>query len=238
MTGNLEFNTDATGDDYIVPIATGNPVEMHLSNGLTFQRTGGTMPVIKVEAHTMWHAGNDGTGSGLDADTLDGIQGADLMPINGVVDNYLSVRRVRNNGAGATDGMYIGYGNAGGAGALTRLYGGGSTTSNVVIDASGNLSATGDVSAMSDIRLKSNVETIDNALEKIFALRGVTFTKNEKKGIGLIAQEVAEVVPEVVNREIGSGYLTVAYGNLVGLLIEAIKEQQDQIDELRRIIGE
>jgi Chaperone of endosialidase len=66
----------------------------------------------------------------------------------------------------------------------------------------------------------------------------VSFTKidSNKKGIGVIAQEVQEVLPEVVV-EGSDGILSVAYGNIVGVLIEAIKEQQKQIEELKAKIG-
>ena len=60
-------------------------------------------------------------------------------------------------------------------------------------------------------------------------MRGVSFTKQNAKGIGVIAQEIEKVIPEVVH---DGEYKSVAYGNIVGVLIEAIKEQQKQIAEL------
>ena len=92
----------------------------------------------------------------------------------------------------------------------------------------GNLVASGNVGAYSDIRIKEDVRTIRNALEKICDLRGVEYVRADTKelGIGVIAQEVKQKFPEVV-KAIGSGddeILTVAYGNLVGPIIEAIKE--------------
>ena len=101
----------------------------------------------------------------------------------------------------------------------------------------GTFTATGDLIAYSDARVKENVETIPNALEKVTALRGVNFNKigEEKRSTGVIAQEVAEVIPEVVH-ESEDGMLGVAYGNITGLLIEAIKEQQKQIDELKAMV--
>lgn len=91
----------------------------------------------------------------------------------------------------------------------------------------------------SDRRLKQNIHTITNPIEKVSALRGVNFEfiKDGKKQIGVIAQETEEIIPEVIG-ECPDGYKTVQYGNIVGLLIEAIKEQQNQIDELRRKIDE
>lgn len=91
----------------------------------------------------------------------------------------------------------------------------------------------------SDERLKENIHTIDNALEKVTSLRGVSFDlkDDKKKQIGVIAQEVEQIIPEVV-AENPDGYKGVQYGNLVGLLIEAIKEQQQQIDELKEKLNE
>lgn len=107
------------------------------------------------------------------------------------------------------------------------------------VNVTGNLTATGDVTAFSDARLKENVETIDNALEKVCGLRGVSYEKDGKKGIGVIAQEVEEVVPEVVGtHDDKDATRTVAYGNMVGVLIEAIKEQQQQIENLKAKVTE
>tara|TARA_B100000497_G_scaffold41891_1_gene48761 strand:- start:610 stop:1308 length:699 start_codon:yes stop_codon:yes gene_type:complete len=91
----------------------------------------------------------------------------------------------------------------------------------------------------SDRRLKQNIHTITNPIEKVSALRGVNFEfiKDGKKQIGVIAQETEEIIPEVIG-ECPDGYKTVQYGNIVGLLIEAIKEQQKQIDELKEKINE
>ena len=86
----------------------------------------------------------------------------------------------------------------------------------------------------SDERLKKNIHTITNPVEKVTALRGVTFEYKEsgQKQIGFIAQEVEKIIPEVVG-ENPDGYKGVQYQNIVGLLVEAIKEQQKQIDELK-----
>jgi hypothetical protein len=83
----------------------------------------------------------------------------------------------------------------------------------------------------SDARLKADVKTLNNAVDVVNKLRGVSYLKDGKKEIGLIAQEVEEFLPEVVG-ETPDGFKTVAYANVVGLLIEAIKEQQNTIKEL------
>jgi hypothetical protein len=89
--------------------------------------------------------------------------------------------------------------------------------------------------ADSDRRIKDNIETIESALDKVNRLRGVSFTRKDladktKKHIGLIAQEVLEVIPEVVGGSEETSY-SVGYAELVAVLIEAIKEQQTYIKE-------
>jgi hypothetical protein len=104
------------------------------------------------------------------------------------------------------------------------------------LDVSGTIRATGDVIAYSDARVKDNVQTIENALDKVTKLRGVSYTRNDVEDkttkIGVIAQEVLEVLPEVVQQD-DEGKYSVAYGNMVGLLIESIKELKAEVDELK-----
>jgi hypothetical protein len=96
---------------------------------------------------------------------------------------------------------------------------------------SGNFTASGNVTAYSDERLKSDIVTIPNALETVSKLRGVNFIKDGKASTGVIAQEVQKVIPEVVLE--GEEYLSVAYGNLVGVLIEAVKELKEEVQQLK-----
>ena len=84
----------------------------------------------------------------------------------------------------------------------------------------------------SDARLKSDVETIVDALALVSALRGVRFTMDGSRQIGVIAQEVEAVLPEVVRADADTGQLSVAYGNITGLLIEAVKELSARVAEL------
>ena len=92
--------------------------------------------------------------------------------------------------------------------------------------------ATGNITAFSDARLKKDVSTIDNALDLVGKMRGVRYTRveNDEKGIGVIAQEMQAVLPEVVME---GENLSVAYGNIVGVLIEAIKELRAEVADLR-----
>jgi hypothetical protein len=84
----------------------------------------------------------------------------------------------------------------------------------------------------SDGRIKSNIETIKNSLDKTLLLRGVEFYLNiepERKRLGLVAQDVELIVPEVVRTDEFTGLKSIEYQNLVGLSVEAIKDQQKQI---------
>ena len=101
------------------------------------------------------------------------------------------------------------------------------------ISVSGSITATGNITAYSDARLKTDIETITGALDRVRKLRGVTFSRRDtgNRGVGLIAQELAAIVPEAVMTH-EDGLLSVAYGNLVGVLIEAVKDLADKVDRL------
>lgn len=98
----------------------------------------------------------------------------------------------------------------------------------------GTITATGDITAYSDASLKTDVATISNALDLVKSLRGVSFTRLDSgtRGIGVIAQELAAVVPDAVQAN-DDGLLSVAYGNLVGILIEAVKALSAEIEHLQ-----
>ena len=110
---------------------------------------------------------------------------------------------------------------------------GGSTITACTFDmsAAGKATFNNDVVAFSDERLKTEIKTIENGLDKVLKMRGVTFKRDGIPGTGVIAQEVQDILPEAVSSS--QEYLAVAYGNMVGVLIEAIKDLQIQIDELK-----
>ena len=109
------------------------------------------------------------------------------------------------------------------------------------IDVKTTVYAGGNITAFSDVRLKENIKPIENAIEKVSAINGVTFTRIDDeeniKYAGLIAQEVEEVLPEVV-RENEDGYKTLDYGNVAGLLVEAIKDLKEEINTLREEVSD
>ena len=103
-----------------------------------------------------------------------------------------------------------------------------------------NMGVEGSVTATSfnyssDQNLKKDISTLINPIETVKSLRGVDFNWKEtgKKDVGFIAQEVEEVLPELVHTNEESGMKSVQYGNIVPVLVEALKEQQEQIDALR-----
>jgi hypothetical protein len=108
---------------------------------------------------------------------------------------------------------------------------------------SGNATLAGTLTQNSDARFKQNIEPLTGSLEKLLHLNGYQYywktglKKDEKKQIGLIAQNVESVYPELVNTN-AEGMKSVAYQNLVPVLIEAIKEQQIQINKLTTTIDQ
>jgi hypothetical protein len=124
----------------------------------------------------------------------------------------------------------------------------GNTTARMSLSNSGSLIVSGDVTAYgspSDMRLKENVATITHALDKVRSLNGYTYNYigKEDRLTGLSAQELQEVLPEAVYKttpdpNTSEEFLAIRYGNVVGLLVEAIKEQQKQIDLLKEKIGD
>lgn len=102
--------------------------------------------------------------------------------------------------------------------------------------ASGSITTAADFNTTSDRRVKEDIVRISNALDKVEQLSGYTFTysQTQQRSTGVIAQEVQEVLPEAVS---GEHTLSVAYGNMVGLLIEAIKELKTELDDLKQKIN-
>ena len=108
------------------------------------------------------------------------------------------------------------------------------------LSVTGNINATSDIIAFhsSDQRLKDNIIPIDNPIEKVKQISGVEFDWNDKQDfhtghdIGVIAQEIEEVLPDIVRLN-DKGFKQVRYEKIIALLIEAIKEQQKELEELK-----
>jgi len=255
----------------------------------------------------VWNADNDGSGSGLDADLLDGANSAENggSTIHKLASNGYSQLQNWTNVAG--DGLYSSsvngfhfYPNAGSSYASARVngsrggYGGlydsygavhwmfdssgnggnyrqtnsrwydyhhvannctgitaSTTSSSYSLYVTGAIYATGDIVGSSDERLKKNIKVIDNGLEKVLALRGVTYewkdsehdndsssTNTTPERMGVIAQELLDIVPEVVTHDKENDRYGVEYGHLTGLLIEAIKDLNKKVEDLEKKLEE
>ena len=111
-----------------------------------------------------------------------------------------------------------------------------STATLFTMDRSGNFTATASVSANSDRRIKTDLQVIPNALEKVKKISGYTFKRTDAdlpRQAGVIAQELLEVLPEVVHKN-DDGIYSVSYGNIVALLIEALKEESAKREALEK----
>ena len=136
--------------------------------------------------------------------------------------------------------MYLSTTDSYASGSKTALY---INTNGDISVTRGSLVATGNVTAYSDIKLKRDILEIPDALAIVQKIRGVTYERKDKddglRHCGVIAQEVeAAGLPEVVRYDEENDVKTVDYGNMVALCIEAIKEQQTQIETLKDIIKE
>jgi hypothetical protein len=152
---------------------------------LYFKRSlSGAETIVDVTAEIFAKvAAQDGAGSGLDADRLDGLEASAFATLSGAT-------------------------------------------------FTGTVTAPDFVSS-SDLRLKSDIQQIPDALAKLQSLHGVTFhmAGSERRQMGLIAQEVQIIAPEAVVE--AEGVLRLAYGNLIGLLVEAIKDLAHQVEQLK-----
>lgn len=107
-----------------------------------------------------------------------------------------------------------------------------STTGGANLSISGAITAVGDITSTSDAKLKKDLEKIDCALDRVDLLTGYTFTRIDtgRRQAGLIAQDVQKVLPEAVME---GEYLSVAYGNMMGLIVEAIKELRTEVEAIK-----
>jgi hypothetical protein len=241
MTGALILNANPSVN---LGAATKQYVDTNVSVAQTTANTAQTTAnTANTTANTAQTTANTAqtTANGKVSKTGDTMTGALILNANPsvnlgaatkqYVDTNVSVAQTTANTANTTANTANTTANSALAG-LNNKYDktGGAISGNVTV--AGTIVASGDITAFSDERLKYNVNRIENALDKTLQLNGVTFeTKENKKSLGVIAQNVLNVLPEVV-QENDNGYLSVAYGNIVGVLIEAIKELNAKIEKL------
>lgn len=184
------------------------------------------------------------------------LDGVDVIYLSGA-DSRANLRVLGNLSATNQDGMYLNYNSTGTTAAHLRFYANG-VTERMRIDANSghvgigtatpsqrltvyNGSTTGTYTTTgwahsSDRRLKTNIQPINNALDKVMKLNGVYYNWkdniNGNRQVGFIAQDVEPVIPEVVIKDENGNY-SLSYGNLTSVLLNAIKEQQQTIETLK-----
>ena len=206
---NTRVTPDTTNTDRYVTFVSGVTdgfYEQRSSSNLKFNPSSGNVTITSINSFTVGGAvGNRWT-------NIPAIASNGVMEIGRYIDFHSTAGDTTNN--------------------TYRI----DNTSNGNLSFSGNITAVGNVTTNSDEKLKENVITIKNALDKVLSLRGVEYDRIDggEHQIGLIAQEVEKIIPEVVY---GDETKSVAYANLVSLLIEAIKEQQTQINNLNDLIN-
>ncbi len=181
------------------------------------------------------------------AATVSGIVDADLSASAAIADTKLAtistVGKVANSATTATSANTanaivlrdsLGSFSAGNVTFNTLSVSGSANTGNLTV--AGAITASGNITAFSDECLKTNVKTVENALSKVLSMRGVTYDRIDtgEHQVGVIAQEMQQVIPEVVIPAVEHGYLSVAYGNIVAVLIEAIKELSAEVESLKK----
>lgn len=145
-----------------------------------------------------------------------------------------------DNGAGGSTNYAVADGSTG----EFKLYHYGDqrlATKSTGVEVTGDANVTGNVNSSSDASLKENIVPIDDALNKVLAMTGVEYDRIDMDGvhqIGVIAQEIEKVIPELVTENETTGLKSVSYGNITAVLIEAIKQQQEQINILRNKLNE
>lgn len=158
---------------------------------------------------------------------------ARLSVIDGSTD-INSAYSISSKATASTSGAVLGYANL----ANNSIYGILGYNDAYSFYGAGAIYTSGDITAFSDIRSKEDISTIENALDKTLTLNGVLYTDKEtqQRRTGLIAQDVLSVLPEAV-RTNADGYYALAYGNLVGLLVQSIKELNAKVDALSEKIN-
>jgi hypothetical protein len=142
-----------------------------------------------------------------------------------------NVTSLGNRWLQTSSNVFIGSGSNIGIGISTPLY----PLHVVGSTSTANIYTNGDIAAFSDARYKTNIKVIDNALEKVRSIGGYTYDRIEDKGgrrhAGVLAQEVQKILPEVIYED-KEGTLSVAYDNIIALLIEAIHDLDAKLTSL------
>jgi len=227
FTGLTDINGGSTVDDIRIGVSADNEIDT-VSGNLILDSNGGTVNITD-NADIDGNLNVDGSAQIDSTLNVDG-----LVTFTNTTDNTLGNV---NTGAVQIDGG-VGIAKNVSIGSGLDVGGTGEFGGNVAID--GALTVTGDITAFftSDQRLKDNIKPIEDPLAKVLSISGNTYDWNKESGkeghdVGVIAQEVLEVLPEaVVTRE--NGYLAVDYQKIVPLLVQAVKELSAKVDNLEQ----
>ena len=223
-TGNLKVLTttlvvkNAADNETMLQATQNGSVDLYYDNSKKLETTSSGVTITgsaKLTADDGLYIRSSTNGAGAKIKFSDHAGGSYAQ--NGTIQYKHSDGLVTTTGGNSNDGWIV-------SGTETRT----------VFKVEGDIEATSEVYTSSDISLKDNIVTYENALDKVLAMRGVEYDRNDLDGkheVGLIAQEVEEIIPELVG-ESRDGIKNVAYGKLTAVLIEAVKELKKENDAL------
>jgi hypothetical protein len=240
---DLGVNTNVTGDFFINTVIAGAPTKR-----LTIQRANGYVgigtpsPAARLDVEGEIRAGAMGGEEGGQLQIAGSGTNNKAFYIDNLSGDLRFFRLDQNTGV-----FNVTVTNYGGGTSKLNIYGDGYFSGNVGIGTTtpgiyklnvNGVARSDGWNTGSDIRLKENITPLSDSLEKVIGLRGVNFNRkgDDKKQIGFIAQEVESIFPEVVSTN-SDGYKSMSYDRLTAVLVEAVKEQQREIEELKLLIN-
>ena len=226
ITGSTNFNTLSnkptlvSGSSQIDVMSTTNIARLATTGSNTFN---GNQTINSIRTS------GANVNSIVISDNVTGVQTAGFGARIQYLSNSSQVNAViglENGGTGTNNESQISFYTQNTANALTRQ---------VLISSAGNTTFTGTITENSSIRYKENVETIKYGLDKVLQMRGVTYNKKDNgvKEMGVIAEEIYDVLPEVILKTEEGEIDSVSYGRITAVLIEAIKDLKKEIEELK-----
>jgi hypothetical protein len=257
VNGTLTFQPDADSQLWIGNVGTnatgiygGSGDTVYIGGNNTWQMYLATNDYVYIKSWMNFAAGQYGIFSTTNSAHFfpENTNSYGVWRVNGDRNNYTGISF--GSGGAAVTGMFDSGGNGGDYNSTSGWHfyyhrsndclavADSTTSSSYGLYVTGAIYSTADVVAYSDKRAKENIVTVDNALDKVSELRGVYYNKkdsdDDKRQVGVIAQEVKEVLPEVVTYDKENDKYGVDYGKINGLLIEAIKDLKKEIEELKQ----